>query len=505
MPKYHPIFGHLIAVKQTKDNLPKDAVFHVVVRRIARQFPDHGVFYLTLWPFSKTIAVVSDPKLAAQVESASLNKPATICDTMEVINGGASLMSMHGPTWKEWRARFNPGFATGYMTGLAPAIADEVAVFCELLRQKAASGDMFLLEEYTLRLTFDVIGRVTFDGRLHYQTQSSPLADSLRRQILWSPFATSINPIKRYLSIRPLVQMYNSYRMNQYLDQEIDKCFDELVLLRRGTEKTRSSSRSVISLAMDQYLRDTPQPESVSRKAFKELARPQLRMFLFAGHDTTSSTLLYCYHLLAKHPEALQKMRDEHTKVLGPDSNSQNLIQLIATEPALLNQVPYTLAVIKEVLRMFPPAGSLREGRPDLVLRDDQGRAYPTEDCHIWTLVHIMQSDPVLFPDPYTFLPERWLVGAEDPLHPPKGAYRPFEAGPRNCIGQTLAHLELKVALVMTVRTFDIEPAYDELDALQGMKGLKTVDGNRVYQAALGGGGAHPADGFPVRVRLRKE
>lgn len=60
-----------------------------------------------------------------------------------------------------WRALFNPGFAPSYITGLAPAIADEVAVFCQLLRNAAMQGDMFQLEEYTLRLTFDVISQVT--------------------------------------------------------------------------------------------------------------------------------------------------------------------------------------------------------------------------------------------------------------------------------------------------------------------------------------------------------
>ncbi|KAI0520761.1 hypothetical protein F5B22DRAFT_644507 [Xylaria bambusicola] len=73
-------------------------------------------------------------------------------------------------------------------------------------------------------------------------------------------------------------------------------------------------------------------------------------------------------------------------------------------------------------------------------------------------------------------------------------------AGERSCIGQTLAQMELKVALVMTMRTFDIIPAYAEWDGLHPKKGIKTVNGNRAYQAEMGGGGAHPADGFPVLV-----
>ena len=160
MPKYHAVFGHFIALKECIQALPRDATMHVVMRHMSKQFPG-GVFYINLWPFNKTLIVVANPYIASQVEAASLDKPATICATMEIINGGPSLMSMHGSSWKKWRGLFNPGFAAGYITGLAPAIADEVVIFCKLLQEIARKGEVLQLEEYTLRLTFDVIGRVT--------------------------------------------------------------------------------------------------------------------------------------------------------------------------------------------------------------------------------------------------------------------------------------------------------------------------------------------------------
>lgn len=160
MPSYHPVFGHFIALKECIQALPRNAVMHVVVQFMARQFPD-GIFYLDLWPFSSTLMVVADPFVASQVETAFLDKPTAMCSTLEVINGGPSLMTMHGAEWKKWRGLFNQGFAPGYIIGLAPAMAEEVAVFCGLLRQRAAEGHVFPLEEYTLRLTFDIIARAT--------------------------------------------------------------------------------------------------------------------------------------------------------------------------------------------------------------------------------------------------------------------------------------------------------------------------------------------------------
>jgi cytochrome P450 len=291
--------------------------------------------------------------------------------------------------------------------------------------------------------------------------------------------------------------------MDQYLDVEIDKRFEELAQSRRDSTEKSHSQRSIIALAMDKYLEEVGGEEELSKSDFKRLAKPHLRMFLYAGHDTTSSTLLYCYLLLSQHPEAMSKVRAEHDKVFGSDFSVEHINQAIAHEPTLLNQIPYTLAVIKEVLRVLPPAGSIRQGRPDLFVTDESGGRYPTEGCSIWTLPQVMHHDANVFVRPAEFLFNRWLVGPDDPLHPKKGSWRPFEWGARACIGQTRAQLELKVALVMTVRMFDITPAYGEWDELHPRKGIKTVEGNRAYQAEMGGGGAHPADGFPVRVILR--
>lgn len=86
-----------------------------------------------------------------------------------------------------------------------------------------------------------------------------------------------------------------------------------------------------------------------------------------------------------------------------------------------------------------------------------------------------------------------------DPWHPVKNAFRPWEMGPRNCIGQELASLELRLILALTAREFEMEPAYPE--------SAPTWQGQKVYQAQLKGMlTAHASMGLPVRVhRCRKE
>lgn len=338
---------------------------------------------------------------------------------------------------------------------------------------------------------------------MHYQIQDNPLADSFRTVIYWTQFSSTFNPFKRYLSPRPVVQWWHSLRMNRYLTAEIHKRYEESQNAKSALQKGRKKSRSIISLALENYLADPETFGTPSRDVFTQMAIPQLRAFMHAGHDTTASTILYCYYVLSKYPQILGKIREEHRHVFGTDSSPEHISNLISKDPTSVNQIPYTSAFIKEVLRYFPPAGSMREGRADLTLVDEAGNRYPTEGCHVWNLMLVLHHNPAVWVRPDEFLPERWLVTPDDPLYPTKGAWRAFEFGPRNCIGQTLALLEIRVVLVMTLRKYEIVPAYDEWDALHPTTGVKTVNGNRMYQVEMGGGGAHPADGFPCRVKER--
>jgi hypothetical protein len=114
-----------------------------------------------------------------------------------------------------------------------------------------------------------------------------------------------------------------------------------------------------------------------------------------------------------------------------------------------------------------------------------------------------LHRNPAYWPELNSYIPNRWLVGPEHPLHSVKGAWRPFEIGPRNCIGQTLAMIEIKTIIIMTLWQFNNNPAYEEWDRMNLSKELKTARGERAYQVTGGGGGQHPADRYPCRVELR--
>ncbi|KAK8080920.1 afln vera monooxygenase protein [Apiospora hydei] len=519
MPPFSLLTGHSAAFKAVTSDLPRDATMHTILGKLSEAFPG-GIFYLNLWPFfSGTWAVVTSPRVAVQVQALNLPKPETSSGPVDTITGGPSLTTMTGDVWKRWRTLFNPGFSPNYLLQLAPLVVKEVEVFCALLREQARKGHMFQLEDFTLRLTVDLIAVVALDTRLHFQTQPSPLALALQRQIEWASFGSTLNPLKRYLTVRSLVLWYNARRMNTFIGAEIDKRHAEL-----GDDSTSGEpdgktegpsplkSKSVMSLALKQYL---------AEQKHAGIMTSQLCLFLFAGRDTTSSTLLYCFYLLAKHAKVLERVREEHNQVLG-SSDVREAGRIISESPHKLNQLPYTTAVIKETLRLFAPAAAMREGRAGVDLVDDDGRRCPTEGCYVWSLTPAIHHNRRAWGETADeFRPERWLQHQDqadeenattdgthdDPAlpNPGKGAWRPFEPGPRNCIGQTLVMLELRIALVMTLREFDIVPAYAEWDAENPGQGVKMVDGERAYQAVKADGGEHPADGLPCRVHAREQ
>ena len=286
--------------------------------------------------------------------------------------------------------------------------------------------------------------------------------------------------------------------MVRYISRELNLRFQNNREKAQTMEKNRS--RTIIDLALDSYLATQPQSSSPNAMdaTFQKYAISQMRIFVFAGHDSTGSTMCYAFHLLSLNASARRSLIIEHNQVLGLEYDRVG--SRLSSNPQLLNQFPYTSAVIKETLRLYPPASSTRSGEPNYYLQDRDGCELPTDGLLVWSNSYALHRDPNYWPEPERFLPERWLVEEGDRLYPQKGAYRPFEFGPRNCIGQELAMLELKLVLIMTVREFEIKSAYEEWDRLNPSKGQKRVNGDRAYQILSGA--AHPSDGLPCQVSL---
>ncbi|CAO1603760.1 hypothetical protein XANCAGTX0491_007338 [Xanthoria calcicola] len=486
--------------------LPSDVHGHVLPRQILKSYPDLGpIFYVDTWPFGPPMLVVTSAHGANQFTVAhSLPKFATMRQYMQPMTGGMDLPTLEGREWKMWRTVFNPGFSSSHLMTMVPQVVKDVVTFAEILEQRAASAQVFSLDPLTINLTLDIIGRVTLDLVFNAQKQPNSFTSTLRSQIRWLLFGNEANLFQRWHPLRPIMTFWNSRQMLAFVGKEMDKRFLRNVAHSDPTTQA-PRSKTIIDLALDKYLSErngNVGDETTMDATFKDAAICQIRTFLFAGHDTSSSTLCYCYHLLSLHTEIRDAVIKEHNSVLGPEIGQA--ASLLSKKPHLLNQLPYTSAVIKETLRLYPAASSTRQGEPGFNIVSPNGHLYPTNGLLIWSNHFAIHRNPESWKRPDEFLPQRWLAEKDNEFYNAddrKGAWRAFEHGPRNCIGQELAILELKLVLAITLRRFNVDSAYDEYDRIRGRKSPKTVDGDRAYQILAGA--AHPNDGFPCKVTLR--
>lgn len=186
----------------------------------------------------------------------------------------------------------------------------------------------------------------------------------------------------------------------------------------------------------------------------------QAFLFFVAGYETTSNTLGFVSYLLATNPVCQTRLREEimgfYRQHKEPDYDN-------------IQQLTYLDMVISETLRLYPPG--LRFGRE--ALRDCvvKGVRIPAK-THVEVPVGVLHRDPLYWPEPDRFIPERFTAEEKAARHP--FVYLPFGAGPRNCIGMRLALLETKVALVRLLHRFTFHMTPDTQVPLQ-LKSFTTL------------------------------
>lgn len=178
--------------------------------------------------------------------------------------------------------------------------------------------------------------------------------------------------------------------------------------------------------------------------------RDEMMTLLFAGHDTTTSTVAFMFYELARHPYVAERLQSEQDVQLQDGKPTAQ--QLMSGE------LTYLEMVLDETLRKYPPAwiGPRKSIEPfQLAGHTVPGNAYV--DYCSWASHHL----PDVFPEPDKFLPERFAPEAKAAL--PKGAYIPFGGGSRTCIGMRFGQLEIRTiaTLILSRFTLKLPQAFD--------------------------------------------
>ncbi|KAI4260323.1 MAG: hypothetical protein L6R42_004100, partial [Xanthoria sp. 1 TBL-2021] len=201
------------------------------------------------------------------------------------------------------------------------------------------------------------------------------MTTALRSQIRWCSFGAEPNPFDYMNPFKPLVHWYNTRIMNKYMTKVLKERYPPSspstkfpttpsTTTASTTSPNPKKSKAVIDLAHTEFQSSTPQNTTPNTNpAFSTAALPQMKLFILGGHDTTATTITYLFHLLSlpNHSHHLLTLQTEHTSIFGPDPSSA--APLLQKNPEKLNQLPYTLAIIKETLRLFPVVTAPREGK----------------------------------------------------------------------------------------------------------------------------------------------
>ncbi|TVY53205.1 Cytochrome P450 monooxygenase aflN [Lachnellula cervina] len=451
--------GHLL-LKKYAGKMPKDAHYQYMFGDIYRdRFEKEGAFFIDLWPMTGlcyavfcrhvTAAVMQNPRLPMQ-------RLYLLSRLFKPIAGDPKFFDMKEADWKPWRTVFSKGFNA---PGLVPGVVEETQVYAQTFRDLAQKKGMFSLDMVSLRFLMD----------LGAQKGYNTLADSMISQIRWHQSNAEINPLSFLNVARWYMEWRNGWAMDKYIGAELDRRYAEF---KADTDNSRT--KSVIDITEKQ------QPSQRNWIPSSALAIRQIRLFVFGGHDSKSNTLCYILHLLSKNPIALEKIRAEHDTVLGVDYGAVS--DKLISHPQLANNLSYNSAVIKETLRLFPPASGARQGKPDTTVPTDGGDLCPMDDAWIIFIHVAAHRTPADWVRAAEFPPERFLVEPGDELYPVKGAWRAFEHGPRSCIAQSLAMTDLKIILAHIVGEFDFKDEYEEWDSIHGRKNFREVYGDRAYQ-----------------------
>ncbi|XP_051172445.1 uncharacterized protein LOC127288825 [Leptopilina boulardi] len=186
---------------------------------------------------------------------------------------------------------------------------------------------------------------------------------------------------------------------------------------------------------------------SASRNNFAiddEGIREEVDTFVFEGHDTTAMSLIFTLALLAEHSNVQKIAREEICEVLNESNGKIGFGEI--------NRLVYLERCIKESLRLYPSVPVItRVVHEDLQLKDFIAPA--GSNLHLY--IYDLHRDPNYWPNPEKFDPDRFLLENIRNRHP--FSYVPFSGGPRNCIGQKFAMLELKTCLAHLLYNFELE------------------------------------------------
>ncbi len=412
-PRGHFLFGSLPAVRRDP------------LRLFLEAFREHGE--VVRFHFGPMVAhLVSSPSGAIQVlvdNHRNYGKRTRGYRNLRYVLGDG-LLTSEGEVWKRQRRIIQPAFHRTRIAGFARTMvkaAEDAATALE--RRRGGAVDM---HQEMMRLTLRIVGETL----LAYDPTDA--ADEVGAALSFLlPLANQRSA--RILDVPRWLPTPENLRFRRSL-----ATLDAVVLRMIAERRSRPGERGDL-LSMLIEARDAETGEAMDDRQLRD---ETMTMFL-AGHETTANALTFCWLLLSRHPAIFRELRAELAQVLGGRSPSiEDLPRLTLTR-----------RILQESMRLYPPAWII--GRSVVEPDEIGGYEIPARSI-VFVSPYVIHRHPGLWENPEGFDPARFAS------EPPRGAYLPFGAGPRMCIGHGFATMEAELVLATLAQRlrFDLVPGH---------------------------------------------
>jgi len=354
---------------------------------------------------------------------------------------GNGLLLNDGETWKRQRRLVQPRFHTRRIQAYAQVMVDRAV---DLMTGWQDGGSLDISHEMT-RVTLAIVAKTLFDAEVEGDTATISDALTEGQNIAVRQIRLGI-PFPEWLPL-PI------NRRQRRVRAELDAVILRMIRQRRTSQEDRGDLLSMLLLAQD---------EADGTGMTDEQVRDEVATLFVAGHETTATALTWIWYLLSQHNEVERRLCDELTRVLkGRPPTFADLTQLV-----------YTEMIVKEAMRLYPPAWLFGRQPIGMVTIGD----YPLiQGSTVLISPYVMHHHRLYFENPIRFEPERFSSENEKRL--PKYAYIPFGGGPRICIGNSFAMMEAKLILATIAQRFQLILSAKQKIDLEPLVTLRPKDG----------------------------
>lgn len=484
-PSRIPIFGNAIQLGWS----PRD-----YLQSILNLTQQHNWRVFRLWLGPQPYVVVTDPDDVETILSSTtlLQKTDVYSFLGPWLREG--LLTSYGSKWHKRRKMITPAFHFKILIDFLEVMNDCSTKFIGILQNKAKTGEIFDFQNAVQYCTMDVICETAMGIKIN--AMDNPDADI---PIAFHDMCVTVqnrifSAFKRSEFLFKFTQDYRKQQkalniLNSFTWEVIGKRFEKVKAEMEKKEEIAEENEINLGRKKQAFL-DTLMTSTIdgSHLTTPEIAE-EVSTFIFEGHDTTTSGISFATYVLSRLPKIQQKVFDEQKVIFGNDKDRYPTYQEI-------QDMKYLELVIKETERLFPSVpliGRITENEIKIA-----GKVVPPNTGVVVNILGMGYNEKY-FPDAHIVDPERFDKDNREGAHPYD--YVPFSAGPRNCIGQKFAMLEMKSVLSKIVRNFEILPPVEGLSC-NGcyMDLLKKNPYYPAYSAALT---LKSDNGIQIRLRAR--